>query len=89
LDYNYRMAKKTPKQTILPPPFPVIPDYGPLESLLHSMQVESLADAARHFDDLGLITPERAFAFLESVGRLPAGCALDDFRPLYAQIMAK
>lgn len=83
------MAKRTPKTTVSPPPFPVIPDYGPLEILLRSMQVAAPADAARYFDDLGLITPERAFDFLVSVGRLPAGCALEEFRALYAQILAK
>jgi hypothetical protein len=83
------MAKKNTPKPITPPPFPVIPDYGPLEGLLHTMQVNSPADAARHFDDLGLNTPEKAFAFLESVGRLPAGCALEEFRALYIQILAK
>jgi len=70
------MAKK--KST--PPP-------SPLDDLLRCMGFDLPAQARCQFDDLNLLTAEKAFAWLGSVDRLPAGMGLEQFLPLYAAIM--
>lgn len=83
LYYNTLMARK--KVVALSPPAPPLP--SPLERLLSSLEIATAGEVRRKWDDLGLLSAQKAFGWVESVGRMPSGMDFDQFVSLYQVIM--
>jgi hypothetical protein len=81
-------VRKLSDVSAVAPPVPTVDGASsPLDALLRAIGRER-GDARRLFDDLNLSTADKAYRYLVSQGRVPAGMTLEEFTPLYGQVVA-